>query len=507
MVGKGYFWLYLHGIPLVMSLLIAKVSTISCIPSHRGISPRSPCMWKGIDMDFRIELASTWSSLCTFYNHLTLHIIPGPRSLSYFIFILLLPCALLIPPTVLSHRQLGFTFLPLIVACEIHAWQASGVLDVISTTVLQWSLVLLICYDPRRDFKRVWWEETKVPNGGQETQKTSLVVREKAYPKNFSERIPWVLTLLVSIRLVGWRTGDSFHDKRQPTPRGVTKIAFLRHALGISVLNYILVDISAYYARTDPYFTTSETKVDAPFSNMTTAPGVAGIIFDLIRQLPPRLVRSSILAAHIYGLVAGGFYPATFPVLGLNALGIVPDEWSPHTWPMFFGSFSAVQARGLRGLWGSWWHQMNRQIDATPGRVLADNMGVGKGSLSRKMIVTVVAFGFSGWMHMGMIPPKPLVTKVTPQEMRSNVAAFFWVQPVGFAVEVVVTMALDKIAPKAKHWPVSSLVVLVWVSAWLCLTLPLLTVPFRELGYWTVYPIPFSIVSRLAGDGYWTWQR
>ena len=460
----------------------------------------------GTGMDLQIDLASSWSRFCAFYNHLTLHIIPGPRSLSYFTFILLLPGALLIPPTTLSRRQLGFIFLPIIVASEIHAWRMSGVLDVISTTVLQWSLVLLTCYDPRRDFTRVWWEEASVLNSDEKPEKAELVVREMAYPETLVERIPWVLTLLVSIRLTGWRTGDSFHDQRQPNPRNLTRVAFLRHALSISVLNYFLVDISAFYARRDPYFTTSGMSVDATFHRTVLPPGIGGILLGLLRRLPPRLVRSSVLAAHIYGLVAGGFYPVTFPVLGLNALGIVPDEWSPHTWPMFFGSFSAVQAKGLRGLWGSWWHQMNRQIDATPGRFLADNMGLSTRSVLHRMVVLMVAFGFSGWMHMGMVPPKPLSTRVTPHEMRLNVAVFFWAQPLGFAVEYAATTILERSFSRGTRWPIAKLVVLTWVSAWLCLTLPLLTIPFRELGYWTVYPIPFSVLNGLIGAGWRTWQ-
>ena len=308
----------------------------------------------GFGMEVSLELASTWSRLCDFYNNLTLHVVPGPRSLSYFTFILLLPSALLIPPTTLSHRQLSLIFLPLIVASEIHAWQASGVLDVISTTVLQWSLVLLTCYDPRMDLKRVWWEQAEPESGTGKDLNATLVVREQAYPKNVFERIPWVLTLVVSIRLAGWRTGNSHHDKTQPIPRKMTRLAFLRHALGICALNYILLDMSACYASTDPYFTTSGMNVDASFPHTVPPPGIGGFLLSVVRQLPARLVRSSILAAQIYGLIASGFYPATLPVIGLNAIGLLPDEWSPHTWPMFFGDFSAVLANGLRGLWGTW---------------------------------------------------------------------------------------------------------------------------------------------------------
>ena len=54
----------------------------------------------------------TLAELTSFYNHLTLHIVAGPRSFSYFIPLLLLPISLLIPPPVLSHNALRSLILP-----------------------------------------------------------------------------------------------------------------------------------------------------------------------------------------------------------------------------------------------------------------------------------------------------------------------------------------------------------------------------------------------------------
>lgn len=456
-------------------------------------------------MESPLELASKWTRLCNWYNYLTLHIVPEPRSLSFFTLILLLPTALLIPPTVLSHRQLSLLFLPIFLAYGVQTWRANGVLDVITTTGLQWSFVLLACYDPRKDFKRVWWKEVEPGKDPVKERDRSLVVMEQAYPEKFVERLPWVLTLLVSIRLVGWRTGDPPHDKAQPNPQSMTRTAFLKHAVITSVFNYMCLDLSACYARTDPYFTTSGIDVDAPFPQIDPRLGVGGLHLDLVRHLPPRLVRSSTLAAQIHGLIAGGFYPLTIPVIGLNAMGLIPDEWSPHTWPMFFGPFSVVLTKGLRGMWGSWWHQMNRQLHATPGRTLVSITGLDNQSYLGRMIVVVVAFLCSGWMHMGMIPPEPLSTTATPHEMRMTVAVFFWAQPLGIAIEYAAATLLGWAAPQVKSWLGARLLRFIWVSTWLCLTLPWLTVPFRELGYWTVYPIPFSVLSGLSGGRWWTW--
>ena len=450
-------------------------------------------------------MAVSFREIDAFYDHMTRCIIPGPRSLSYFAFVLLLPGALLIPPSILSHRQLASVFLPMIIACEFHAWQTSAALDVISTTVLQWSFVLLVCYDPRRDFRRVYWE--KAPSKGSEGAGEFRVRKEQVYPdRKFVERLWWVLTLVISIRLTGWKIRDPSHDRKQSILPNVSRIAFLRHAFGTVLLSYVLLDISGYYTHQDPYFTTSATDVDAALPT-DALQGPAAVVQQTLSYLPPRLVRSTIIASQLYSLIAGGFYPVTFPVVTLNVLGVIPDEWSPHTWPSFFGAFLAVRRRGLRGLWGSWWHQMNRQIDATPGNLLADRTGLVEGSMSRGMVVATVAFGLSGWMHMGMIPPSPKSRLMTPSEMRLSVAAFFWIQPLGFAIEDLVTTALYRTISNIKMSVVADVVVLLWVACWLSWTLPMLTAPFRELGYWTIYPVPFSVLNGLAGSGWSTWSR
>ena len=450
-------------------------------------------------------VASRWSRLCDWYTYTTLHVVPEPRSLSFFTIILLLPIALLIPPTVLSHRQLSLVFLPIFLVYGIQTWRADGVLDVITTTGLQWSFVLLACYDPRKDFTRVWWERAQPENGDDKDGEAKLVVREQSYPANLLERVPWLLTLLVSIRLAGWRIGDPSHDSRQPIARTMSRTAFVRRAVNTAVFNYILLDISAFYAQTDSYFTTTGMSVDSAFPYASPPPGLGGFLLSLLHRFPPRVVRCSVLAAQIHGLIAGGFYPMTIPVVGLNALGLIPDEWSPHTWPSFFGDFSALWSRDLRGLWGTWWHQMNRQIHSTPGRVLANGLGLDQTLVVGRLVVMIVAFGFSGWMHMGMIPPEPLSTNVSPYEMRMTVAKFFWAQPVGIAFEYAMLALLTSTIPGLQWWPMAKVVALLWVSVWLCMTLPWLTVPFRELGYWTVYPIPFSILRGITGYGWWAW--
>lgn len=440
--------------------------------------------------------------LPAFYAHLTRHIVPGPNSPNYFTPFLLLPLALLTPPSLLSRRQLACAFLPLIYASLLREWVVFGI-DVLSLDLALWSFVLLVCRDVRGTHRRVW----VVPggsggggNGGGEGEAVGEdVVVEEAYPESLAKRIPWVLTLLVSLRLTGWKIRDPSHDKTQP-PARMSRSAFMKRAGGIAVTSYLILDAAASYARTDPYFTTSGMGIDHPFP-APTAEMASWLV--MLRMLPPRLVRSSALAGQVYALVTEMFY---IPLFLMGCFSFLPYEWSPHTWPIPFGSFSAIPERGLRGLWGDWWHGINRQFTAPPGRWLAQTLGIPTRSLTGYALLATSAFFFSGVMHMGLIPPEPQTKSMSATLMRLHVGGFFWAQIPAFGVEMAVSRLVARFIPQALNWSVTGALVMAWTAAWLCLTLPLLAVPFRELSYWHHYPLPVSLLQGLSGKGWWTWS-
>jgi len=449
----------------------------------------------------------TLDHLYNSYTALTQHIVPGPASLSYFLPLLILPAALLVPPHILTHRQLGLLVLPVIYACLAHAWCCIGGGDVISVNVALWSTVLIGLKDVRRQF--VWvgvGREGRVDGDGKREGKEGgkdggLAVSGQRYPDAWMERIPWVLTLLVSLRFTGWRIGDAKHDEQQP-PKAMGRWEYSKHVVPIVALCYALLDATSCYVKTDPFFVTSGIGVDAPLP--PSARDMPSLLV-LFRLLPPRLARSSVLATQVYAMVAGMFYLPVLPVVALNAVGVISDEWSPHTWPPFFGDFRTVADRGLRGLWGSWWHQINRQLIEKPGRALAHALCLSTLSSLGYGCMVATAFFFSGIMHMGLVPPKLRSEALTANEMRLYVGGFFWSQVPAFAVEVVVSKLFARFAPHVPQWSVAKIVILAWTAAWLCFTLPLLAVPFREIGYWTMFPLPFSVFQGLAGQGWRTW--
>ena len=361
---------------------------------------------------------------------------------------------------------------------------------------------MLVCRDPRGTHRRVWIVTRSAAGAGGKGSGDALEeVIEEAYPEEWAKRIPWVFTLLVSLRLTRWKIGDASHDRTQPPVR-ISRSAFLRHAAIIAVLSYLILDAAGFYARTDPYFFTSGMGVDQPFPP-PSAQMPTWLV--MLRLLPPRLVRSSVLAGHSYAAVTGMFYIPLMIMVAMNAVGILPYEWSPHTWPLPFGHFSTVSKRGLRGLWGGWWHGINRQITAPPGRSLVQALCIPTKSIAGYTLLTISTFFFSGVMHMGLIPPEPQSTLVSVGSMRLHVAGFFWAQIPAFGIELVVSKLVGRFIPRALNWSATRAVVIAWTASWLCLTLPLLTVPFRELGYWNNYPVPVSLLQGLAGKGWWTW--
>ena len=155
---------------------------------------------------------------------------------------------------------------------------------------------------------------------------------------------------------------------------------------------------------------------------------------------------------------------------------------------------------------------MNRITTAAPGRALAEGLrlrgkeGEGDGgwrAMVGYMIVVVSAFGFSGFMHMGLIPPEPRDTEMTAREMQLRVGMFFWLQVPGFAIELMVAKVAERMLRKEVRTSVVCRTLTVgWTGAWLCVSLPVAVPAFRELGYWRVWPVPISVYHGMT-QGKW----
>ena len=478
-------------------------------------------------------------TLQLFYHHLTNHIVPGPQSISYFVPLLLKPLALLIPRSILARWQSVLIFMPIIVACTVHAWWCMGGVDVISVDGLLWAFFLLVFKDPWRDFRWVGSSTqpgkqssrqgpgvVKAPTGlpeadgvgglseqtvliqpatpqseaklGVKTTPRSKKENEESYPSTLWKRLPWVGTLVISIRLNNWRVNSPSHDRYQPPlPAFKSRTSFVCYALFCFVRGYLVLDLTRAYISYDLYFT------DTTVSITSLLP------FKSLRYVPPQLVRSMVVGAQAWALISQMFYlPCLLPI-GLHALGWLKDEWSPHNWPTYFGSPMVIFKHGIRGFWGRYWHQTMRWSVSGPGYALADALHLRSSGLARYLVITTIAFGLSGTVHMGLVPPEPLHATVNFNTIRLCVAGFFWVQPIAMLFEMLITRLAARtggpIYRTASVLEPRMLINAIWVVTWFSLCLPLLGEAGRQMGYWRVWPVPVSLWKGIRREGWIAW--
>ncbi|KAK3632950.1 hypothetical protein LTR56_011507 [Elasticomyces elasticus] len=407
-----------------------------------------------------------------------------------------------------------------------------GGFDVISVDRLLWALFLLVLKDPWSDFRYVTKattrttsktpESSEMPTGlpavntsgaineqvalsqqsvySRSSNPTRSSTIEQEYPATIWERLPWVGTLLISIRLNNWMINSPSHDRTQPpVPAFRSRKAFIAYTLLCFTRGYLILDLTRAYISYDPYFTNLALPINTPLP------------FDALHFVPPQLVRTMIVGAQAWALIGQMFYlPCLLPV-GLHALGYLPDEWAPHLWPAYYGPPGVIFKHGIRGFWGQYWHQTMRWSVSAPGYAIADALRLPSRSMVRYAIITTVAFELSGITHTGLVPPEPLYATVSVNHIRLCIAGFFWVQAVGilletFAAHCLVALGGLQFWQSGAGMRVRQAVNGVWVVAWFALTLPLLAEFARQLGYWRVWPVPISVWNGLTTGQWATWS-
>ncbi|KAK3686371.1 hypothetical protein LTR37_019880 [Vermiconidia calcicola] len=347
-------------------------------------------------------------------------------------------------------------------------WNMEGV-DVISVDALLWAAYMLWFADPWRDFRHVR-RTTATAGGGDDdgaegirqsqgagmaesksliensgtapmlTDAAPNIFHEQRYPSPLAERIPWVGTLLLSICLNNWKIGQPSHDRLQPAPPAFSaRTPFIKQTLLSVLRGFLVLDLTRAYVSYDAYF------IDPTVAISSALP------FQQLAWIPPQLLRSAIIGAQAWALISQMFYlPCLFPV-GLNALGLLSNEWSPHTWPPYYGSPRTIFLDGVRGFWGDYWHRSMRAFSIAPGYAIADMLGLRGGSLIRYAIITTAAFGLSGFIHTGLVPPEPLHATIPVNIIRLHVAAFFWLQPFAILAETVTVRLIQQVVP-TNYW-------------------------------------------------------
>lgn len=413
------------------------------------------------------------------YDYLTLHRVPGPRSFDYSLPIFLTFICLLLPPSKLSFSTLRYTCLPIILAIQLYIWQRHQSFDVISMQTTLTSFALLGWYDVRHAFKHL--------------ERKDNVIAEVPYPASLAHRIGWIATLIVSIQFTDYIIQEASHDAKQRSRKPVSTYVQYTQATAVRALfSFTLLDISSYVIQETSQFPCLTVKGRVCNNTWESILTDGTILFIHV------YAAASFLLAHLPSLLIllaiGPFptlryHPSISPVVLDNLFSPVSSVWQVHT-----------RRWGLRAFWGSFWHQNLRYVTVTPGVALAKFLNFPRRSFIWYMVITCQAFFWSGCIHAGMVPPIPLDSTWSSTTLRIRVASFFWLQPVGILFESMVDVQRGdsaKVAPRnLGRVFFLRLLALAWTSCFILVTLWATVLPAgRELGWWRLHPIPFSLTS------------
>lgn len=278
----------------------------------------------------------------------------------------LLPLALIIPPSTLSHTKLAVAFLPLIWSCNAFAWKCN--LGFFAAAHAFLSTNFLLFRRPREDFKLLRLKSPaqsqasarKVDEKDNENaeEKESPIFKEP-YPNTFWKRLWWVNKLVNSLRYVGWDTGEDKPPAVLPSPETWTAKGcwLVRKAVFIAIC-FAVFDATNFYQHFDPYFQ-SGTDIDEQLPRRLAT----FLSRCYLHFLSPRAVRILIVGVQQYVIFSVMGIILAIPPILLGGLGILDDFWSgTYNWQPIMGNPLVVLDSGLRGFWGKFWHQLFRSV-------------------------------------------------------------------------------------------------------------------------------------------------
>lgn len=258
-----------------------------------------------------------------------------------------LSTALLTPPSILNHSQLASVFLPLIWSCNIYSWKNG--LGMLAAPQALWSANLLLFRCTRESFKLLH----------RHADDNKVTYNQEAYPEAFAKRFWWVTRLCLSLQYVGWKLGDDVKPGAisHPAAAGSRALWLLKRCLS-AALCVLIIDAANSYMLHDPYFQ-SGTNIDCPWPEyLVSYLGRTRVSF-----IPPRLPRIIIFGLQQYTIFSLIGSMIAIICVSLGGIGLVDDFWGgTHNWPPFMGNPRVVLERGLRGFWGSFWHQLFRHV-------------------------------------------------------------------------------------------------------------------------------------------------
>ncbi|TAQ86118.1 hypothetical protein B7494_g5552 [Chlorociboria aeruginascens] len=335
----------------------------------------------------------------------------------------------------------------------------------------------------------------------------------QTYPAKLTERIDWVLTLLLNFRGPGWNWGISplpafpasvkaklgevilsaSYPENTISSVGLQSFAtprlFIKSRLPIFVFFYFVLDILKVVMMKDTYFILGPNNYPLPAHLSTLSP----MILRIYRQVITFLVLTISLE------MAFMLAPFAAMIIGPKHLGLRAEPWQ---YPTNWGSLSLL-AEGLPALWGSWWHQTFRFGFTSPTNYLIHRGYIKARSPAAKISALVFAFGISGLLHFG-----GCISQFGPANP-FNAFLFFMLQALGIILQ---TSFWEIFKPQIRPVPKALRKAgnFAFAVMWLFFTAPWLTDEFARGGIWLYLPIPVSVARGFGygaeGDGWWCWE-
>ncbi len=358
---------------------------------------------------------------------------------------------------------------------------AYGVLVGISSSlcvVLSWNLLFL--YQPAVDFKRmIAFNSNPKHNDNSKGEEEHW----QSMPSSAYTRLFWILDLLGSLRALHWTHGPrQNHASAAKCERRTDHTNSLRRNICKLLLICLFTDFLKEIVAMDPYFW-GYTEHDPP---------------DYIKfALPlPALVQfyRMLIAFGTFYIALDFGYTVSFllfvNILGPSIAGTWGQKWAYRP---LYGNLNSVATRGLQGWWGAWWHQCFRFMLTSPTKAIINKLRLRKRGVVARTLGLVIPFLISGAIHA--CGSYTLWGETRP----INAFAFFVLQPVGIALQIIGSWILSRLDLMNKiPRRVRKATNVAFTVFWLLLTFPLLADDFAQGGLWLTEPFPVSVLQILG---------
>lgn len=308
----------------------------------------------------------------------------------------------------------------------------------------------LFVHDPKHFLRRVGCEQgTKSSKSNpkklsdQEDEAKQKEQWNSIPPPGTWHRIFWIIDLLGSMRLLHWKTHDAITSLSTSLPSSNSS-PYTRESLSLKrcllrlLMIYILVHILKEIVALDPYFWGS---VNAECPEYLQAI----CHYTLSLRIYRYLTALALIFLAIELIVTVG-HLVFLHLLGPNLVGTWGHEAS---YRQHIGAVSSIYYRGLRGFWGTFWHQFFREAFSAPAEKTVYLLDWARDSTSAQLLRILIPFILSGivhgcgsytlWAHS-----RPLLS-----------FAFFAWQPLGILLQLALTRAVSVLLSSKSHKMVS----------------------------------------------------